>query len=105
MHQKTPTRANVIVLKQVLNLIPRHLIHRHARETGVDAKARTFSVTSHLSAMLFAQLSRAIGLNDRCDWMRFKCAALVAMTMTPTSATWGFWSFGAVCSPIKAPRV
>ena len=40
MNKTTPTRANVIVLKQILNLIPREMINRHARETGVDAKAR-----------------------------------------------------------------
>lgn len=85
MNKTTPTRANVIVLKQILNHIPRHLISRHARETGVDAKARTFSVTSHLAAMLFAQLSHAIGLNDVCDWLRLKCAALARFGVTPPS--------------------
>lgn len=85
MNKATPTRANVVVLKQILNLIPRHLINRHARETGVDAKARTFSVTSHLAAMLFAQLSHAIGLNDVCDWLRLKCAALARFGVTPPS--------------------
>ena len=39
MNNKTPTRANVIVLKQILNLIPRGMINRQARETGVEAKA------------------------------------------------------------------
>lgn len=85
MNKTTPTRANVIVLKQVLNLIPRHLITRHAHETGVDAKARTFSVTSHLAAMLFAQLSHAMGLNDVCDWLRLKAAALSRFGVTPPS--------------------
>ena len=70
MNQPTPTRANVVVLKQILNLIPLGMINRHARETGVEAKARTFSVLSHLSAMLLAQLSHAIGRNDVCDWLR-----------------------------------
>jgi hypothetical protein len=83
MNKTTPARANVIVLKQVINLIPRHLIGRHARETGVDAKARTFSVTSHLAAMLFAQLAHAIGLNDLCDWLRMKAAALARFGVTP----------------------
>lgn len=85
MNKTTPTRANVIVLKQVLNLIPRHLIARHARVTGVDAKARSFSVTSHLAAMLFAQLSHAMGLNDVCDWLRLKAAALARFGVTPPS--------------------
>ncbi len=72
MNKQTPTRANVVVLKQILNFIPRGMINRHAGETGVDAKARTFSVASHLAAMLFAQLSHAMGLNDVCDWLRLK---------------------------------
>jgi hypothetical protein len=83
MNKKTPTRANVVVLKQILKLIPRGMINRHARETGVEAKARTFSVLSHLSAMLFAQLSHAIGLNDVCDWLRLKRMVLARFGVTP----------------------
>jgi len=83
--KQPPARNNVIILKQILNLIPRHLIGRHARETGVDIKARTFTVTSHLAAMLFAQLSHAIGLNDVCDWLRLKQAALSRLGVTPPS--------------------
>jgi hypothetical protein len=85
MHKTTPTRANVVVLKQMLNLIPRGMINRHALETGVEAKARTFSVVSHLSAMLFAQLSHAIGLNDVCDWRRLKSGVLARFGVTPPS--------------------
>jgi hypothetical protein len=83
MNNKTPTRANVIILKQILNLIPREMINRHARETGVDTKARSFTVLSHLSAMLFAQLSHAIGLNDVCDWLRLKSGVLSRFGVTP----------------------
>ena len=61
MNKTTPARANVIVLKQILNLIPRAMINRLALETGVEAKSRSFSVVSHLSAMLFAQLSHTKG--------------------------------------------
>jgi hypothetical protein len=60
----TPTRANVVVLKQMLKLIPLGMINRIARETGVEDKSRSFSPASHLAPMLFAQLSRAMGLND-----------------------------------------
>jgi hypothetical protein len=83
MNKTAPTRANVVVLKQLLNLIPRGLINRHALETGVEAKARTFSVVSHLSAMLFAQLSHSIGLNDLCDWLRLKSGVLSRFGVTP----------------------
>jgi hypothetical protein len=85
MNNKTPTRANVTVLKQILNLIPRGIINRHAIETGVEGKARSFSTLSHLSAMLFAQLSHAMGLNDLCDWLRLKSAVLKCFGVTPPS--------------------
>lgn len=85
MHNQTPTRANVTVLKQILNLIPRGMINRHAIDTGVEAKARSFSALSHLSAMLFAQLSHAMGLNDVCDWLRLKSAVLKRFGVTPPS--------------------
>ncbi len=76
MNKKTPTRGNVVVIKQMLNLIPREMINRIARETGVEQKSRTFTVVSHLAAMLFAQLSRAMGLNDVCDWLHLKAPVL-----------------------------
>lgn len=85
MKNTPPTRSNVLVLKQMLNLIPRGMINRHARETGVEAIARTFSVLSHLSAMLFAQLSHAMGLNDVCDWLRLKSGVLARFGVTPPS--------------------
>ena len=83
MNNKTPTRSNVSVLKQILNLIPRGMINRHARKAGVEDKARTFSVLSHLSAMLFAQLSHAIDLNDVRDWLRLKAGLLSRFGVTP----------------------
>lgn len=86
MKQNTTTaRNNVIVLKQLLNLIPRGMINRLAIETGVDLKARTFSVSSHLAAMVFAQLTRAVGLNDVCDWLRLKAGPLARLGVTPPS--------------------
>ncbi len=84
MHQK-PARSNVIVLKQLLNFIPRSLLNQTARQTGVDAKARTCSVLSHVAAMFFAQLSHAISLNDVCDWLRLKAAALSRLQILPPS--------------------
>ena len=42
----------MVVIKQILNLILLGLINRLASATGVDAMARSFRVTSHLSAML-----------------------------------------------------
>jgi len=85
MKTQPPARSNLIVLKQLFNLIPRGMINRLAIETGVADKARTFSVTSHLATMVFAQLARAVGLNDVCDWLRLKAAALSRFGVTPPS--------------------
>jgi len=84
-NKTTPTRTNVVVLKQMLNLIPLGMINRVARETGVAGKFRSFSPVSHLAAMLFAQLSRAMGLNDVCDWLRLKAPVLARFGVTPPS--------------------
>lgn len=83
--KKQPTRSNVTVLKQLLNHISRGTVNRLALETGAQDKARTFSVFSHLSAMLFAQLSHAIGLNDVCDSLRLKLGALARMGVSVPS--------------------
>lgn len=48
------------------------MVGRIAGETGIDAKARSFGVMSHVTAMMFAQMTSAIGLNDVCDWLRMK---------------------------------
>ena len=85
MNTTTPARGNVIVLKQLLNLIPRGMINRLAIETGVQAKARSFGVASHLAAMIFAQLARTVGLNDVCDWLRLKAGPLSRFGVTPPS--------------------
>lgn len=69
----------------MLKFIPRDIIHRTTRETGVDVKARTYSVLSHLGTMLFAQLSHALSLNDVCDWLRLKAHAIAAFGLTPPS--------------------
>jgi len=55
------------VLRQICNLIPPFLVSKVARQSGVDKKARTFTPWSHVVAMLYAQLTHAIGLNDVCD--------------------------------------
>ena len=81
----TPTRSHIVVLNQILKLIPRDLISRIGRESGAEVKSRSFSVLSHLAAMIFAQLTRSLSLNDVCDWLRLKAAALSRMGATPPS--------------------
>jgi hypothetical protein len=58
------------VLAQLCNFIPGHLVGKLAREHGVEEKARTFSAWSHVVALLYGQLTHAIGLNEICDGLR-----------------------------------
>jgi hypothetical protein len=67
------------VLRQVCNFIPVFLVSKIARETGVDKKARTFSPWSHVVAMIYAQLTHAIGLNDVCDALSLARGPLSAL--------------------------
>jgi hypothetical protein len=51
-------------------LIPAFLTSKLAREFGVDKQARTFRPWSHVVALLYAQLTHAMSLNDVCDALR-----------------------------------
>jgi hypothetical protein len=67
-----PSRGHVSVLRQLCQLIPPHLVPKLARATGADRKARTFQPWSHVVAMLYAQVSHALSLNDVCDALRLR---------------------------------
>jgi hypothetical protein len=58
------------VLAQIFKLIPRNLIPKLAHEHGVEKRSRSFSPVSHVLALMFGQLTHAIGLNDICDTLR-----------------------------------
>jgi len=62
-----PAAAKLNLLRQICNFIPDFLVSKLARATGVQGKARTFSPWSHLVALMYAQLTHSIGLNDVCD--------------------------------------
>ncbi len=67
-HNKNiPAVAKLNLLRQICNFIPDFLVPKLARATGVQGKARTFSPWSHLVALMYAQLTHSIGLNDVCD--------------------------------------
>jgi hypothetical protein len=84
--KSNPTVSKLSVLRQVCNLIPNHLVPRLARETGVEAKARTFSPWSHLVALLYGQLCHSIGLNDVVDSLKLHSGPLSAVRgATPPS--------------------
>jgi hypothetical protein len=80
-----PARHHINVLGQLLKFIPRDIIHKSAKETGVDTKARRYSVLSHLGTMIFVQLAHALSLNDVCDWLRLKAKAIAAFGLTSPS--------------------
>lgn len=81
-----PSRCKFSILRQLCNWIPAYLVPQLARETGVEHKARSFSPWSHVVAMLFAQLTHAIGLNDVCDALGLHSGPLAAVRgATPPS--------------------
>ena len=85
-NQPRPSASKFSVLRQLCNLIPSHLVPKLARETGVDKACRTFSAWSHVVAMLYAQLTHSIGLNDVCDALRLRSGPLSALRgATPPS--------------------
>jgi hypothetical protein len=81
-----PNRRQGVILRQICELIPTHLVAKLARETGVDEKARTFTPWSHVVALLYGQLSHATGLNDVCDALQLQTTLLSSIRgATPPS--------------------
>jgi len=81
-----PTRSSFTLLRQLCNLIPNHLVPQLARDTGVDAQARTFLPWSHVVSLLYAQLTHSLSLNDVCDALRLHSGPLSAIrAATPPS--------------------
>ncbi len=60
---------NLAVLGQIVKYIPGKLIGK--LKVKYEIQTRAFSATSHVVAMIFAQLSHALSLNDICDCLRF----------------------------------
>ena len=63
-----PTRSQFTILKQIVQLIPPHLVAKLARKH--DVSSRKYTPWSHVVSMLYAQLTHAFGLNDVCDALR-----------------------------------
>ncbi len=83
----SPTeRRQLTVLRQLVELIPGHLVAQLARQTGAAAMVRSFSAWSHVVALLYAQLAHAESLNDVCDALRLWRTPLAAIRgATPPS--------------------
>lgn len=71
-----PTRSKLPILRQLCNLIPPFLVPKVAREKGVDKQARTFKPWCHFAALMYAQLTHSISLNDVCDGLRLNSGDL-----------------------------
>jgi hypothetical protein len=76
---RQPNQPQRTILRQLVELIPAHLVPKLAREHAVDGQARTFSPWSHVVALLYAQLSHALSLNDVCDGLRLWATPLRAL--------------------------
>lgn len=82
MKKKTkpqPNRPQRTILRQLVELIPGYLVAQVARAHGIDEQARRFSPWSHVVALLYAQLSHALSLNDVCDGLRLWATPLRAL--------------------------
>ena len=78
-HTRQPRQSHGTVLRQIVELIPAYLVPKLARAYGVQVQARTFTAFSHVVAMLYAQLSHALSLNDVCDALRLMATPLRAV--------------------------
>lgn len=87
---RKPTRTNLSVLAQLCNLIPPFLVSTTARELGVDKKTRTFSAWSHLVALLYAQFTHALSLNDVCDALKNHASKLLRIRQATAPSKNGF---------------
>lgn len=85
-NSRRPSRVQATVLRQLVEWIPSYLVPKLARAHGVDEQARTFSPWSHVVALLYAQLSHALSLNDVCDGLKLWATPLRALRgATPPS--------------------
>jgi hypothetical protein len=78
-HKSRPNRSHVTVLRQLVELIPPYLVPKLARECGIDLQTRLYCAWSHVVTMIYAQVSRAMGLNDVCDALSFHISDLFAI--------------------------
>jgi hypothetical protein len=91
---RKPTRANLSVPAQLCNLIPAFLVSKVARECGVDKKARTFTPWSHRVALLHAQLTRALSLNEENALLWRAWTALILYALVRFLAFSNSWKHG-----------
>jgi hypothetical protein len=81
-----PARSQHTAFRQLCNLIPAHLLPSLVREHPDAPKSRGFSYWSQSVALMYAQFTHSIGLNDVCDSLRLHSGPLSAIrAATPPS--------------------
>jgi len=63
-------RTNISTLRQIVELIPGHLVKKLSKKHGVNKKSRKFTPWSHVVSLIYSQVSHALSLNDVCDSLR-----------------------------------
>jgi len=69
-------RTNISTLRQIVELIPGHLVNKLSKKHGVDKKARKYTPWSHIVTLMFSQLAHSLSLNDVCDSLKNHTAVL-----------------------------
>lgn len=73
-------------MRQLCNLIPEHLLSSIVRKHPDAPKSRSFTYWSQTVALMYAQFTHSIGLNDVCDSLRLHSGPLSAIrAATPPS--------------------
>ena len=70
-------QKNPAIFRQICELIPAHLVPKLARKHNV--KHRAILPWSHVVSLLYAQFTRALGLNDVCDALRANTSVLASI--------------------------
>ena len=65
--QRSQPKSRFCILNAVCKHIPPCLVSKLARKHGCEQQARAFSPWSHVVALIFGQMTRALSLNDICD--------------------------------------
>ena len=63
-------RTNISTLRQIIELIPGHIVKKLSIKYGVDKKSRSFTPWSHVTTMMYSQLAHSLSLNDVCDALK-----------------------------------
>jgi hypothetical protein len=85
-----PTRHQFTVLKQLCDLVPPNLVGKLAREHGVEDQSRAITPWSHVTALMFTQISHALSLNDVCDTLHNHDGVLTTMRRAAAPSRNGF---------------